>query len=194
MSPSNRSHRTLATAVLAVVLSGCSVWQGERPIRHLDRNTGITYRWVSQPLVLAHFQPQTAVHARDYATVVTGWVDRDGDAGYVLILYFWSTIDPRDTPRPTLRPATIVLTADDRRIVLSAGQSPAPDAADVPRRDRPPVAAHVVVEYPVTASALRSLAAADQIALREVDGQRGRRYALWNGGQKALMGLIRKEN
>lgn len=189
-----RSVRVLALAWLASLASACSALrQPPPPIRLLDRNTGITYRVVRRPIVFAHLQPQAEAHARDYATAVGTWIDQDGDLEYVLFVYLWSTVDPRDDPHRPRDAGAITLIADDRLIRLTAKKVPASDASDVPPSDRPPVRAYTVTEFRTDGETLRYLAAAGHIELvRGPPGGR-MRYSLWGDGRAALAGLIRAE-
>lgn len=184
----------LAVAGVATLLCACSTLRGRAPpIQYLDRDTGTTYRLVSRPIVFAHSRPQAAAHVRDYATVTAAWIDRDGDLEYVLFVYVWSTVDPRDDAHAPRSIGTVALVADDRLIRLSAAQVPAPDARDVPAIDRPPVSRLMLAEFRTDRDTLRYLAAAGHLALLR-SGARGRlRYSLWSDGRAALADLLRAE-
>jgi len=72
---------------------------------------------VGEPLVFACAQPNLAANVRDYVTSRrrrgSQWQDQ-----YVLIAYFWSTLDPR-VRRDPLPPEPLVLQADDGELSSS---------------------------------------------------------------------------
>ncbi|MBV8742852.1 MAG: hypothetical protein JOZ12_13770, partial [Sinobacteraceae bacterium] len=87
-------------------LGGCAAGPAaNHPQEYLDKQTAATISVVDKPLVFARDRPERAVHARDYATIAAAAVNMQGKTDYVLIAYFWSTLDPHDELR----------SADDRR-------------------------------------------------------------------------------
>ena len=94
------------------------------PQEYLDEETAATITVVGEPLVFANERRDLAANARDYVTVAAAAVNRSGKITYVVIAYFWSTVDPRLRPDLLLSPPVLSLQADDRRLELHlAGHS-----------------------------------------------------------------------
>src|SRR5207302_839141 len=90
-----------------------------QPREYLDEETAATVTVVAEPLVFALPRPELAANVRDYVTLAAAAVDRNGKVSYVLIAYFWSTVDPRLRTDALPSPEPLVLQADDRRIALA---------------------------------------------------------------------------
>ncbi len=89
------------------------------PEEYLDEETAATITVVGEPLVFANERRDPlAASARDYVTVAAAAVNRAGKISYVVIAYFWSTVDPRLRPDALLSPTVLSLQADDRRVDL----------------------------------------------------------------------------
>lgn len=176
-------------AALAAGLCACaSVPQGAQPIQYLDPNTGVTFMVVARPLVFARARPQYAARVRDYATVSAAYLDRTGHIEYLLVIYFWSTLDPLYEPGAAAPPADVMLLADDRRIPLQ----PLSDPAQLPPPvDRPPVRHYEVAMYRTDLATLRYLTTARYLALRRSEGGREVRFALWDDSRASLKALTR---
>jgi hypothetical protein len=179
-------------AALALGLSACaSLPQGAQPIQYLDRNTGATFMVAARPMIFAHVRPQTAARVRDYATVTAGYLDRSGRIDridYVLLVYLWSTVDPRYEPSPRGAPPDLVLVADDRRIPLR----PFPDLGQAPPPvGRPPVRHYVAAIYRCDLATLRYLTIARYLSLQRGDGRQEVRFELWDDQRAPLRELVR---
>jgi hypothetical protein len=189
-SASHRGARAGWLAALATtVLGACaSAPTREAPIQYLDPNTGATFMVAARPLIFAHVRPQTAARVRDYATVTAAYLDRSGRIDYLLLVYFWSTIDPRYEPGAGEPPRGLFLVADDRRIALHPladwGQVPPPVA-------RPPVRHYRAAMYRTDLPTLRYLARARYLSLRRGAGRQAVRFALWADARASLAELAR---
>lgn len=116
---------TLA-ALLTLTSSAVAARSADKePREYLDEDTAATVTVVGEPLVFAYAQIGLAANERDYVTLAAAAVNRNRKVSYVLIAYFWSTVDPRLRSAPLPSPQTLVLLADDRRIELHLqGHSP----------------------------------------------------------------------
>jgi hypothetical protein len=205
--------RTLVAALLCLALQACASQppedrphedplqdnrpQGDRPQEYLDKDTAATISVVARPLVFARERPDRAAHVRDYATVAAAAVDRGGKTDYVLIAYFWSTLDPHDelrTARDRMEKNdgdNVIFVADDRRIKLHlAGHSAADAGIGVPVHS-PNSHAGAPDVYLTDLATLRFLAAARHLAvLRNADSDIA--YEIWEDRRPALQGLVRQ--
>ena len=113
-------HISVALIVALMVLPACS----SRPPaaashEFLDEQTGTTLSVVAKPLVFARERIDVAAHARDYATLVAVEVDSSGKYNEYLLLYRWSTVDPRMSPAPDPQAGELKILADGRVIDLT---------------------------------------------------------------------------
>ena len=144
----------------------------------------------ARPLVFAHARAETAARVRDYATVVGASIDRNGRIDYVLIIYFWSTVDPRNVARSATPGDSLILAADDRRIALR----PIADAAQpIPPIDRPPVRHFAAALYRSDRETLRYLTAVRHLSLLRCEGRDAERFELWDDQRASLAALVRPE-
>ena len=107
-----------ALAALLVLGTSAGLAADKQPREYLDEDTAATVTVVGEPLVFAYARPDLAANERDYVTLAAAAVNRNGKVSYVLIAYFWSTVDPRLRHNPLPSPETLVVQADDRRIEL----------------------------------------------------------------------------
>ncbi len=168
-----------------------TAFAGESPPReYLDEQTGATVTVVDQPLVFAYPRRHLAANARDYATVAAAAVNRGGKLDYVLVVYFWSTVDPRvrDEPLPGAEP--LMIQADDRRITLRLrGHSAREAGIGIPVHapaggDAPPNV------YATDLAAVRFIAAARQLALLTDSNGTTLSYALWSDRRSDLSAFV----
>lgn len=184
-----KKARSWALAVLATVLCACgSVPDRPGPIQYVDRDDGVNYVVVAKPLIFAHVRPQAAARVRDYATVAALFMDRNGRTGYVLLIYLWSTVDPRYEPGARDPTANLVLVADDRLIPLH--RMPAP-VSHLPRLDRPPAPHFSAALYGTDLSTLRYLTSAHNLALLRDEGGDEARFELWDDQRASLAEFVR---
>ena len=100
-----------------VLLAGCVAAPPSHPDEYLDPNTAALVSTVSSPWVFAREHQDVAANSRQYATVAAVSIDRSGRYDYVLLVYLWSTVDPRlGIDRHPAQ--NLLLLADDRAIRL----------------------------------------------------------------------------
>lgn len=105
-----------ATLALCATLTACSSAPA-RPPQYLDPDTAASVTTVTTPIVFARAHQDVAANARQYVTVAAVSVNRSGHFDYVLLVYLWSTVDPRLGAHR--HPGqNIILLADDRAIRL----------------------------------------------------------------------------
>ncbi len=161
------------------------------PREYLDEETAATITVVEQPLIFAFARRDLAANARDYVTLAPAAVNRMGKVSYVLILYFWSTIDPRLREEPPPDAGHVVLVADDRQIELQLRGHTAYEAGiGVPVHAPPGVEATPDV-YGTDLSVIRFLAAARHLTLRAESGAATLEYELWEDHRAALRDFVR---
>ena len=103
-------------AGLIAGLAGCT-FPTPRPPEYLDPNTAALVTTVTSPIVFARSHLDVAANARQYATVAAVSVNRSGRYEYVLLVYLWSTVDPRlGIDRHPGQ--NVILLADDRAVRL----------------------------------------------------------------------------
>ena len=181
--------RPWALACLATVLCACvSAPDRTGPIQYVDPDNGVNYVLVAKPLIFAHIRPQVAARVRDYATVAAAFMDRNGHTGYVLLVYLWSTVDPRYEPHARDSAADLVLAADDRLIPLH----PITDAGQrLPPLDRPPAPHFAAAMYGTDLPTLRYLTSAHHLALLRAETGGEARFELWDDQRAALADFVR---
>jgi hypothetical protein len=116
MRRSLKSSCLTLLAGLTVGLADCT-FPTRAPPEYLDPNTAALVTTVTAPIVFARSHLDVAANARQYATVAAVSVNRSGRYEYVLLVYLWSTVDPRlgINRHPG---QNVMLLADDRAIRL----------------------------------------------------------------------------
>lgn len=181
--------RLLATA-LALLASAARA--GETPpLEYLDEDTGATVTAVDQPLVFEYPRRDLAANAHDYATLAAASVNRGGKIDYVLIVYFWSTVDPRlrNDSLPAAEP--LVIQADDRRIALRLRGHSAHEAGIGMPVHAPPVGSATPNVYGTDLATVRFIAAARHLALLADSNDTTLSYELWSDQRAALRAFVR---
>lgn len=174
-------------AVLALAAGGCAAEARRgQPHEYLDERTAATITAVDQPLVFARERTDLAANARDYVTLAAAAVDRGGKVQYVLIAYGWSTVDSRlSQERPPL-PDTVVVAADDRRLLFAHPSGSPADAGIARPVGAPPGPARTPYVFGTDLATLRYLAAARHLSLRLSVGEGAPVYEIWADGRAAL--------
>ena len=104
-------------AILCVLLLGGCSFAPERPPEYLDPETAAQVTTVSAPLVFARAHQDVSANSRQYVTVAAVSVNRSGHYEYVLLVYLWSTVDPRlGVARHPGQ--NLILLSDDRAVRL----------------------------------------------------------------------------
>jgi len=84
-------------ALLASGLTGCAGAPAPSPEspQYLDPVTAAMVTSVSSPMVFARAHQDVSANSRQYLTVAAVSVNRSGRYEYLLLVYLWSTVDPR---------------------------------------------------------------------------------------------------
>jgi hypothetical protein len=191
-NPSFGILRHLFTAIALSMLSACTALSSaDSPQEYLDKDTAATINVVGRPMVFARDRSERAAHARDYVTVAAATVDRGGKTDYVVIAYFWSTLDAHDEPHAAQAPAAadIVFAADDRRITLHLEGHSAHDIGIGVPVHAPPARSVIPNVYRTDLATLRYLSAAHHLAVVAADSDMS--YELWDDRRAALGSLVR---
>jgi hypothetical protein len=187
-----RRRRVSWPIAVLLALGACDALASDKqPQEYLDERTAATITVVGAPLIFAYARTELAANARDYVTLAAAAVNRSGTISYVLIGYFWSTVDPRlrQDALPAAEP--LVLQADDRRIELTRrGQSPREAGIGEPVH-APPGPAVTPNVYTTDLAALRFVTAARRLTLLAVSGSTPLRYELWEDHRAALGSFVR---
>jgi hypothetical protein len=191
--------RVTAISALIGAVSGCmTTGMTDAPEEYLDNETAATVLVAARPLVFARDRPELAVHMRDYVTLAAASVDRSGKSDYVLIAYFWTTLDAhgREGESGSLegadpRSRELVIVADDRLIRLKAGSVSAHDMGIGEAVHAPPSRTAVQVLYRVDLATLRFLSAAHHLALLQDATDPTSGFQLWSDRRPALGALVK---
>lgn len=184
-----RGARAWVLVSLVTALSACApATDRTGPVQYLDRDTAVTFTVAARPLIFAHIRPEVAARVRDYATVAAASMDRNGQIEYVLLVYLWSTVDPRNEPATAGPAPDLVLVADDRRFALHPISDP---AQRLPPIDRPPVRHFVAAMYRTDLPTLSFLTAVRYLSLLRGKGPREARFELWRDERAPLADLVR---
>jgi hypothetical protein len=179
------ASRLLATALAVCgTLTACT-FAPERPPEYLDQDTAALVTTVSEPIVFARAHQDVAANARQYATVAAVSVNRSGHYEYVLLVYLWSTVDPR-LGADRHPGQNVILLADDRAIRLvrdarslqEVGIS-TPLHAPEHIRGQPRI-------YHTDLDALKFLAKARRVRLLLEGDEDPRPFDVWTDGRRAL--------
>ena len=190
---SARALRWLPAALLALQAPGLLAGAAP-PQEYLDEETAATITVVAQPLVFAYARRELAANARDYATVAAAAVNRGGNVTYVLVIYFWSTVDPRLRTDASPAAEPVVLRADDRRIALALRSHTAHDAGIGRPVHAPPGEPVVPNVYAVDLATLRFIAEARRLVLEADSASTTLAYDLWEDRRADLRAFVRHMN
>ena len=178
-------------ATLLGLLSLSAVAGNGAPVHeYLDEETGATVTLMTQPLVFAYARTDLAANARDYATLQAAAVNRSGKVDYVLIAYFWSTVDPRLRQDALPNPQQLLLQADDRLIRLSLRGQTAREAGIGMQVDAPPGASSPPNVYGIDLDTLGFIAASRRVALVIDTDPSALTYDLWEDRRPALRSFV----
>jgi hypothetical protein len=184
----------VTVAALALVLGGCAARPGafEEPepesSEYLDTQTGATVTVVEQPIVFARERSERAANLRDYVNVSAATVNRAGKREYVLVAYVWSTLDARFSP--VNGASELVLSADDRRLTLSAnGKSPT-DLGIARPVHAPKGQKLVPLVFPTDLDTMRFVAASRALSVQVGAEGEEQAYELWDDGRPALAKFV----
>jgi hypothetical protein len=190
----DKGRVALPVAVM-LALGTCVALAGDKqPQEYLDEETAATITVVGEPLVFACPRPELAANVRDYVTLAAAAVDRNGKVSYVLIGYFWSTVDPRLRPDALPSPEPLVLQADDRRIELALRGHSAHEAGIGMPVHAPPGTAVTPNVYGTDLATLRFVTEARSLTLLADSGGTALSYELWEDRRTALRTFVHHMN
>lgn len=170
--------------VVAAALTGCS-FAPERPPEYLDQDTAALVTTVSEPIVFARAHQDVAANARQYVTVAAVSVNRSGHYEYVLLVYLWSTVDPRlGVDRHPGQ--NVILLADDRAIrLVRDGRSLQQVGISTPLHAPEHIRGQPRI-YRTDLDALKFLAQARRVRLLLEGDEDPRPFDVWTDGRRAL--------
>ncbi|MFI4891471.1 MAG: hypothetical protein ACHQIL_13155 [Steroidobacterales bacterium] len=167
-------------------LAACASRPPAAPREILDEQSANTLMVVAAPIVFARERSDVAARAHDFATVVAVEIDASGVYSPYLLLYRWSTVDPRMSPPPPAGAGALRIIADGRVVDLSPldrfpvglaknRELSVPNHGDVLAR-----------AYKVDVATLRFIAASREIMLRLPQEPLDIPFRLWEDGRGAL--------
>jgi hypothetical protein len=182
--------------LLALALASCTIQPSHRPTASsteiFDEESGSTLLVVSKPLVLARERSDVAAHARDYATLVAVEDDRSGQYTQYLLLYRWSTVDPRMSPPPGADEGDLRIVADGRTIELKPLERP-PTSLSQHRALHVPGHGDVVYRaYKVDSAMLHYIAASRELTVRMPREPLDTPFTVWEDGRGALAQFLER--
>ena len=181
----------VALIVALTVLSACA-GKPRQAASHefLDEQTGTTLAVAAEPLVFARERTDVAAHARDYATLVAIEVDSSGTYREYLLLYRWSTVDPRMSPPPDPGAGELRILAEGRVIDLPPlEQMPVSlsQRRELHVPDHGDVIAHA---YSVDSSTLRFIASSRELSMQMPQEPLETPFKMWGDGRLALSKFV----
>ncbi len=183
--------RRLALLLAAWALAACATHHVPEPRQIFDERTARTLLVAAKPLVFARNRSDLAAHARDYATLVAVAIDESGDYRQYLLLYRWSTVDPRMLPRPDPAAGALRIVADGRVIDLTPLDTL---PVGLERRNELLIPNHgdvVAHAYVLSPDLLDFIAASQELLLRMPQETLTTPFTLWQDGRDALRALSR---
>jgi hypothetical protein len=164
-----------------------------RPTEYLDPVTAAMLSSVSAPMIFARAHPDVAANSRQYVTVVGASVNRSGQYEYVLLVYIWSTVDPR--LGAGLHPGdTLALLADDRAIRMPRDGRSLQDVGIAERIDAPAHFRGAPRIYVTDRATLQFVSTARRLRLQLEGGQDARPFDIWKDGRRELGALAAGDN
>jgi hypothetical protein len=82
-------------ALLASVFAGCADAPAPESPQYLDPVTAAMVTYAGSPMVFVRAHQDVSANSRQYLTVAAVTVNRSGRYEYLLLVYLWSTVDPR---------------------------------------------------------------------------------------------------
>jgi hypothetical protein len=181
-----------ALILMMAALASCTARPPRASHEIFDERTASTFLVAGAPLVFARTRSDVAAHARDYATLVPVEIDTSGDYGQYLILYRWSTVDPRMSPPPDPAAGDLRIIADGRVIDVKPMDS-VPLGLDKRRELLVPNHGDVVPRaYKFDVATLDFIASSRAIALRMPQEALDMPFTLWEDGRGALKQFLKR--
>lgn len=176
----------MALFLMLAVLPACSGTPVLRPTEIFDDRSGNTLSVVARPLVFARERNDVAANARDYATLVAVEIDQSGNYRDYLLLYRWSTVDPRMSPPPDSDQGELRIIAEGRDIDLTPLPELPIGLGHAHELHLPVHGAVVARAYAVDARTLGYIAESRELYVRMPQELLGTPFALREDGRAAL--------
>ena len=177
---------------LALSMAGCSS-ASRRPAEYLDPDTAASVSSVAHPIIFARAHQDVAVNSRQYATVVGASVNRGGRYEYLLLVYLWSTVDPR--LGAGVRPGNnVILLAEDRAIRLQRDSRTPREAGIAKPPDRPARTRGPPRVYRIDQATLAFIASAHRLRFQVEGDSDTRPFDVWKDGRRELAQLASAAN
>lgn len=177
--------RTLALVLVSLSLLCCKAAPPRGPNEYLDPVTAAMVSSVTAPTIFARAHQDVAANARQYANIIGVSVNRSGHYEYLLLVYFWSTVDAR-LGAGAHPGETLLLLADDRAIRIQRDGRSLKEAGIAKPIDRPLHARGQPRIYKTDRETLRFISTARQLRLQLEGDQDARPFELWKDGRREL--------
>ncbi|MEP6883316.1 MAG: hypothetical protein ABJC66_01075 [Gammaproteobacteria bacterium] len=182
----------VALFVALTVLVSCAARPRPDSGEFFDERSGNTLSVVAKPLVFARERSDVAAHARDYATLVAIDLDRSGEYSQYLLLYRWSTVDPRMSPPPAPEAGALRLLADGRSIDLKPLDRLPIGMDERSNLHMPDHGDAVTRAYRVDSALLHFIAASHEMTLRMPQESFDTSFTIWQDGRAALLHFLQR--
>lgn len=180
-----RNVRHLLLLLFSACLLSCSAGPPRNPQEYLDEKTAALVRSASTPTIFARAHPDVAANARQYANVLAVSVNRAGNIEFLLLVYFWSTVDPR--LGAGAHPGdTLVVLADERAVRLQRDGRTLEEIGIARPLLRPPHARGQPRIYRTDRDTLLFISTARHLRLQLEGDQDARPFDLWKDGRREL--------
>jgi hypothetical protein len=171
--------------LLAGALAGCATAPRNKPDEYLDPVTAAMVGSAAQPLVFARPHQDVSSNSRQYVTIAPVSVNRSGHYEYLLLVYHWSTVDPR-LGADTHPGDNLVLLADDRAIRLVRDRRTLKEAGISHPLHAPPHVRGQPRLYRIDKPTLQFLGNARSVRLQLEGDEDARPFDLWIDARPAL--------
>jgi hypothetical protein len=172
-------------------LLGCAAGQA-RTIQYFDEVTAATITATAKPTVFARERPELAHHAREYVTLGALAINRGGRIEYMLLVYRWSTVDPRLRPAVATEEEDLLLAVDDRVLRLEPdGRTLRQAGTSIPLHSPP----HSVAQprlYRTDPAMLHALGESRTLELLAPRRDQAGRFVVWRDARSAFSGLAQR--
>jgi hypothetical protein len=179
-------HLSVTLIVALSVLPACSSAPRAHSQEIFDEQTGNTLLVAEKPLVFARARTDVAAFARDYATLVAVEVDISGKYSDYLLLYRWSTVDPRMSPPPAQSQGELKILAEGREVDLKPLEDLPVSLSRRKQLHVPDQGAVIAHAYKVDAATLRFIATSRELTVRMPQEQLDMPFKIWEDGRTAL--------
>ncbi len=179
--------RLSVTLIVALsLLPACSSAPRARSQEIFDEQTGNTLLVATKPLVFARSRTDVAAFGRDYATLVAVEVDISGKFSDYLLLYRWSTVDPRMSPPPESRQGDLKILTEGREIELKPLEQLPVSLSRRKQLHVPEQGAVIAHAYKVDAATLRYHRLEPRTHVRMPQERLDMPFKIWEDGRNAL--------